>query len=109
MGIILFVSHDILESLTAKPPSDADWHLFLGRAVRDCLRRGIPLPSIAESAQTSVEDCLISLKFSEGHAGLKLEALVDDWTWEEIVAAMWSRHFDESSRNRSSDAVYQQC
>ncbi len=96
MTILLFVPQDLLETLTAKPLSDADWHLFVGRAVRDCLRRGIPLPSIAESAQTTVEECLLSLKFAEGHAGLKLEAFVEDWTWEEIVAAMWSPNYHEN-------------
>ena len=90
MEILLFAPRDNLEALTAKPLSDADWPLFVGLTLRDCLRRGISLPSIAESAQTTVEECLLSLKFAEGHAGLKLEALVENWTWKDIVAAMSS-------------------
>lgn len=98
MDFFLFAPNDVLKTSSAQRLSEAEWHLSVGCAVQACLRCGISLPSIAKSAETTVEECLLALKFAEGSARLRLEAMVEGWTWKEIVAAMSSLNSDVASK-----------
>lgn len=75
-------------ALATRSVSDAEWHLLVGVAVRACLRHGLSLPLIAQSVQTSLKDCLLSLQFLDASAGLKLESLVEEWSWNRIVSEL---------------------
>lgn len=96
MELLLFTPHDLLKALTVTPYSDAELRLSIGMAVRSCLRREISLPSIASSAQTTVEECLLSLRFAEASAGLKFQALVEDWPWSRITAALAAKESEDA-------------
>lgn len=80
--------------LAMRPFSDAEWHLLVGVAVRACLRQGLSLPLIAQSAQTTLDECGHSFRFVDASAGLKLEALVENWYWNRIVSELLAKTSD---------------
>lgn len=88
MKIIFVVPTEAMNDVTARRSSDADLYLSVGRAVRDCIRHGLPLPLIAQSTQTTIEECLLALQYFESSNGFKLETLVEGWSWSRITEAL---------------------
>ena len=88
MKIIFVIESQGSVAIAAEQIPDAELYLVIGRAIRDCLRRGLSLPLIAHSAQTTVEECLLALKYLESSTGFKLEALVEKWPWSRITAEL---------------------
>lgn len=86
--MVLPSPQEVPNVLAMRPFSDAEWHLLVGIAVRACLRQGQSLPLVAQSAQTTLDECLLSLRFVEASAGLQLEALVEEWSWNRIVSEL---------------------
>lgn len=96
MKIIFIVPAEALHEFAAERVSDAEVYLVIGRAIRDCLRRGLSLPLIAQSAQTTVEECLLALKYVESSTGFQLEALVEEWPWSRITAGLATMDAEEA-------------
>ena len=99
----MFAPYDLTDVLAMRPFSDAEWHLWVGYAVRACLRQGLSLPVIAKTAQITPEDCLLSLKFAEASTGLKFQALVEEWPWSRIAAALAVKE-SEDARHKLANA-----
>lgn len=81
--------------LFTSKPNPAERYLSIGRLVRDGLRQGLSLQVIAVAISLPVSECVWALKYSEGSASLKFQALVEDWSWAKIVRAV----SDESGDN----------
>lgn len=96
MKIIFVVPCEVLDELANKFVSDSELYLSIGRAVRDCMRNGLSLPLIAHSAHTTVEECLLALKYFESSNGFKLEAMVEEWPWSRITAEMATMEAEEA-------------
>ncbi len=86
---IIFVIQQEPQAISAGPQlSDPDIYLAVGRAVRDCLRLGLPLQFIAQTTEMTVDECWLASKFAESSNGFKLQALVEDWSWSKIKAEL---------------------
>lgn len=88
MKILFLIPVEALDEFATNLVSDAELYLSVGRAVRDCLRQGLSLSLIAQSAHMTVEECLLALRYIESSNGFKLEALVEEWPWSRITAEM---------------------
>lgn len=96
MKIIFVVPGEAPDEIVSKSASDSELYLLIGHAVRDCMRNGLSLPLIAHSAHTTVEECLLALKYFESSNGFKLEALVEEWPWSRITAEMTAMEAEEA-------------
>ena len=81
--------------LFTSKPKPAERYLSIGILVRDGLRQGFSLQVIAVAITLPISECVWALKYSEGSASLKFQALVEDWSWAKIVRAV----SDESGDN----------
>lgn len=99
MQIIIIAPKEALSSMGEQRVSEAELYLSVGEAVRTCLQQGLPLPFIAERIRTTVEQCLLALRFAESPNSLKLEALVEEWPWAKIVSELTAVEFDAVTQN----------
>lgn len=74
--------------LFTSKPKPAERYLSIGLLVRDGLRQGLSLQVIAVALTLPISECVWALKYSEGSASLKFQALVEDWSWAKIVRAV---------------------
>jgi len=68
----------------------AEFFLSLGRAVRYRLRHGLPLDQIANGYGLPISECLLVLQYAESSDAFKLQALVEDWSWQKIREGLCS-------------------
>ncbi len=96
MKIILLIPTEALNEAAAERVPDAELYLAVGRAVRECLRIGLSLSMIAQSAQTTIEECSLALQYIESSTGFQLEALVEEWPWSRITTELASMEAKEA-------------
>lgn len=75
----------------AKP---AERYLSIGGLVRDGLRLGLSIQVIAVAIALPASECLCALRYAESSVSLRFQALVEDWSWAQIVRAVSAGNAD---------------
>jgi hypothetical protein len=68
----------------------AEWMLQIGAAARILANRGWTLSEIARQAGIGKDLCLLALALSLTPSDIRLQALAEDWTLDEIAAGVAS-------------------
>ncbi len=62
----------------------AEFYLAVGTVVHFAVGRGIPLHQVCRRLGLPTSACLLAREYANSPDWLKLRALVEDWSWDEI-------------------------
>lgn len=74
--------------LIPRPTVPAERYLAIGDVVCFGLRQGFAIKDIARGLRIPISECLLAREFAESSTRLKFRALVEKWSWGQIVTAM---------------------
>lgn len=68
--------------------SDAEYYLLVGRGAIKRLRRGSKIGSVCQAFELPADEVIFALHYARSSSVLQFRALVEDWTWLRIKAAL---------------------
>lgn len=77
-----------IESSSVLPANCAEWLLDLGKCVERQSRRGAGIEEVAQKLFANPVHCKLALLLYRNGAAFKLRALIEDWSWDQIVSEL---------------------
>ena len=79
----------------------AEFYLAVGRVVHFAVDQGIPLNQLGRRLGLPTSACLLAREYASSPDWLKLRALVEDWSWDEIKEKVRRGHENHTIGNVS--------